>query len=101
MRQARRRPDYERWLATVPFPADKTAFQTLATDAQQRLWVRTWEETDNGTNRWLVFEPAGAMVAEVAVAADVTLLDIGEEYVLALWHDELDVEYVQAYELFR
>jgi hypothetical protein len=95
------RPYYERWFAEVTFPPEKPAFQVLATDSAERLWVRVWAAADSEVDHWLVFGPEGQMIAQVEVPADLRLVDIGDEYVLAVWKDELDVEYVRLYELMK
>jgi hypothetical protein len=101
LRRPRQRPDYERWFAEVPFPAHKPSFQALATDIAGRLWVQLSTAGEGDHDRWLVFDPDGQLAAEVEVPAGLRLLDIGEGHVLAVWKDELDVEYVRLHQLLK
>ncbi len=99
LRQPSRRPDYERWLSQVPYPSAKPALRSLATDASGRVWVETWREGGAKQTPWLVFSAEGTLTAWVDVPSDLSLLDIGTDYVLARWKTELDVEYVRLYRL--
>ncbi len=99
LRQPTRRPDYERWLAAVPYPDAKPAFKTLMTDPAGRLWVAVWSDAGAARNRWTVFTSDGALLARADTPAGIEILEIGEDYVLALWKDDLDVEYVRLYGL--
>jgi hypothetical protein len=99
MRRTSQKPDFERWLAAVPFPTIKTAFRDLDADAAGRIWVQNWMETEGGRDRWIVFEADGVLLAEVDVPQGLQLLEIGEDYVLALRTDALDLEYVGLYQL--
>lgn len=101
LRRPIQRPDYERWFAEVTFPSHKPSFQELATDGAGRLWVQLWTAGDGDQDRWLAFDADGRLIAEVEVPADLRLLDIGDQYVVAVWTDELDVEYVRLYRLLK
>jgi hypothetical protein len=48
-----------------------------------------------------VSSPEGWIIAESEVPKDVTILGIDEDAVLALFKDELDLEYVRLYHLRR
>jgi hypothetical protein len=100
LRQPNRRPDYERWLAEVPYPEVKPAFRTMIADSRGHLWVREWARANDVRDRWKVFSSEGRIIAEVEVPRDVTILGI-DDAVLALFKDELDLEYVRLYHLRR
>ena len=101
LRRPARRPYFERWLRAVPYPVEKPAFRALATDAAGRLWVQAWAEAGSGRDRWSVFGVDGSLIAEVDAPSGLTLLDLGEEEILAVWKDPLDVAYVRVYRLVR
>ena len=94
-----RRADFERWLAAVPYPEVKPAFDALATDPAGQVWVRNWSEANAQRDRWTVFAPDGHIIAALDVPIGLELLDVGEDYVLALWKNEVDLEYVRLYRL--
>ena len=96
-----RRPDYERWLAAVPYPESKPFFRELAADPSGHLWVQPWERGSEDRNRWLVFAPSGRLTAEVEVPAAHTILDLGTDYAVTVWKDDLDLEYVRIYHVSR
>ena len=101
-RQQSRLPTLERWLSEVPFPATKPAFRALLTDSAEQLWVQTWSEHGAEQDRWLVFANEGGWLATVEVPSGLELLDVGDDgVVLALWRDELDVNYVRVYRLAK
>ena len=99
MRRPQRRPDFERWLAEVPFPDSMPTFRALAADSSGRVWVQEWNRATDNEDRWLVFAPDGKLTATVEVPVRLTILGIYEDVVLTLWKDELDLEYVRLYRL--
>lgn len=101
IRRPDNRPRFERWLAEVPYPERKPTFAALTTDREGRFWVREWAEAGAATDRWLVFDADGQLEATLDAPAGHTILEIGEDYVLSVWKDELDVEYVRMFGLRR
>jgi hypothetical protein len=61
------------------------------------VWVQEWNRATDEGDRWLVFEPDGQLTATVTVPVGLKILSIGEDAVLTLWKDELDLEYVRLY----
>jgi hypothetical protein len=70
-------------------------------DSELNLWVR--EYTRPGDPHWShsVFDSSGVFRGDVAVPNGLVILDIGRDYVLGVWRDELDVEYVLLHELHK
>lgn len=89
----------ERMLAAMRFPETKAAFEDLAVDAEGAIWVREYPEVGDDNPEWTVFDPAGRLLGRVAVPVGVTVLDIGPDYLLGVWRDDLDVEHVRLYRL--
>ena len=54
-----------------------------------------------GLEFWDVFDSSGQKVTTVTTPRDVTIQTIGEDYILGVWKDEMDVEYVRMYSLDR
>ena len=50
---------------------------------------------------WEVFSPAGEWLGSVRTPARFTVFEIGEDYVLGSWRDNMDVEHVQVLRLKR
>jgi hypothetical protein len=101
LRQQRRRPDYQRWLAAVSFPDSTPTFRTLAVDPSGNLWVRRWSNVNSTRDQWLVFTADGRLIAKVEMPLGLTILHLGDHAVLALWRDELDLEYVGSFRIVR
>lgn len=91
-------------LDEVPAADRKPAYFELRTDRAGRLWVRdldlAWLHPPDSL-RWTVFDPLGRLLARAVLPGSVLPLEIGEDYVLARWRDELDVDHVALYDLVR
>ncbi len=89
--------------ANVPMVETFPAYSGLEVDALDHLWVREFElPGDEGANPvWTVFDPEGRALGFVETPAGLTIYEIGEDYILGKTVDELDVEYVQLWELAR
>lgn len=88
----------ERQLADAEYPQTMPAYTSVLPDAAGRLWVR--ESTHLGEPpRWAVYDRDGALMAELTVPERFRPMDIGEDYVLGLMRDELDLERVLLYRL--
>jgi hypothetical protein len=48
-----------------------------------------------------VFDPDGVLAGRFEMSADLEVLEVGHDYLLAVFEDEMGVEFVQMYELFR
>ena len=83
----------------VPYPDSAAAIDFLRIDTESRLWVLRWRQlypvdapvydVIDGDGRWL---------GRVALPETLgNVLEIGGEYVLAEWKDELDVSYLRMY----
>ncbi len=95
-------PDYEEVL-----PSALPAYSRLLVLDDGSLWVGRWEGIGWGVRRlpghpgqrWDVFDPSGKRVREVTVPANMSLLDAGEDWVLVVVRDELNVQRLAVYEL--
>ncbi|MGD8277788.1 MAG: hypothetical protein PVH00_07170 [Gemmatimonadota bacterium] len=99
LRRSQQRPGLERWLAEVEYPALKPPVLALAVDRSGRLWVREWSAEAGPFDRWIVVLPDGTVAALAQVPAGLDLLDLGEDYALARYTSDLDVEEVRLYTL--
>lgn len=97
---AERRPEMERWLAAVPYEETLQAFSGIWADRLGNLWARE-SASFNDAADWAVFTRDGSLTAGISLPARFVPLDAGRDYVLGVWRDELEVEYVRMYELRR
>jgi hypothetical protein len=88
-----------RSLADMPFPETMPAHGEIRADRAGNLWVSDFQVTTEDAGRWTVFDPQGRMLGAVATPPRFQLHDIGADYVVGVWKDELDVEHVRMFSL--
>ena len=98
--EARRR-EWEPRIRALPVPETMPPYDTLATDSRDRLWVREMPPLPGGQRRWTVFDTDGGMLGSVDFPVGLEVTQIGDDFVLGIWRDELDVEYVREYALIK
>lgn len=92
-------PQMANALAEIPRPNQAPVFADLLVDRENNLWVQDFSSPGTTSIQWTVFDPRGAMLGQVEVPATFRPTDIGTDYVLGVWTDELDVEHVRMYPL--
>ena len=95
----RSRRVYESMPVAEHFPA----FTSIITDALDHLWVEEYEfpGEERPGSLWTVFDSEGQVLGFVETPEVLTILEIGEDYILTWKRDDLDVEYVQLWPLDR
>jgi hypothetical protein len=84
----------------VPFPARKSAFAGMLVDAEGCVWLE--EHTDgDAPDAYQVFGADGRLLGRVTMPAGLRAREIGRDYVLGTWNDELDVTHVRVHPLRR
>lgn len=89
----------ERNLEAMAFPETLPAYSEIRADPAGNLWVSDYRITPEEPGQWTVFSPEGRMLGTVATPERMRVLDIGQDYVLGAWADDLDVEHVRMYAL--
>jgi len=100
------------------------AFADVEVDAAGNVWARDFDHLDavawfdhydalgglgisterselDRSRRWAVIGTDGRYLGEVLTPPRFRVHDIGEDWVLGVWRDELDVEYVRKYPLIK
>lgn len=95
------RQQLEQWLAEAPIPETMPAYGPLMVDAEGNLWVRQYLEPGGEPTHWRVFDAEGQLVALAVAPGGFLPLEMGSDYVLGRWRDEMDVEYVRMYTLHK
>jgi len=87
-------------LDQLPIPAVRPDYSQITLDRLGNLWVELGPTTGATAPSvdHLVFDPAGALLGIVPLPP-IQVLEIGDDYVLGVQHDELEVEYLQVYEI--
>ena len=81
----------------VTLPETKPAYGRLLADTEGNLWVSAYD--DEGT--WTVFDAEGRLLGTMEIEGDVRVVEIGGDYLLGVWRDDLDVERVFLYGLLK
>ena len=85
----------------MDIPARWPAFQSVRVDRLGWIWVELFRPPHHLTPQWMVFDSSGVARGIVDFPAGLEVQDIGLDYVLGRWLDDLRVEYVRRYRLDR
>ncbi len=96
-----RRRTLEQQYAQVPVPDVMPAFSDLLVDSEGNLWVEEYRPRAETRSRFTVFDSLGQIVGAALMPEGLEVLDIGRDYVLGLWRDEADVEFIHVHSLRR
>jgi len=91
---------YRRMLRDYPPPDVFPAYDALRTDPSGRLWVRHFPRPGRPRVEWVVLG-RGTLVGRVEVDRGTELLEIGDEHVIVVEHDALEVETVRVMTIVR
>lgn len=88
-------------ISTLPVPDVFPPYVGFATDALGYLWVEDYPRPGDEVPVWTIFDSRGVLSGRVTTPDNVSILEIGEDYLLGVYRDELGVEYVHVYSLER
>lgn len=91
----------EQRLGDMKYPDMVPAYGAVVLDAPGNLWVQEFRRDAEALNSWLVFNPEGSLLGRVQLPEGLIVEEIGADYVLGRWTDELDVEHVRMFGLER
>lgn len=98
----RAREAVDQYLRESALPEVMPAYSDLIVDANGNLWVRDYQPPwELGSAPWSVFGPEGEWLGIIHLPYRFRPTDIGSDYVLGVWQDELDVEHLRLYALRR
>lgn len=93
--------EYETFLRGLEFPPILPAFAEIAVDADDQLWIEEYPVPGGSSNAWRVYSAAGGLLTTVAMPPGLRALEVGVDYILGVWRDESDVEFVRIYRLVK
>lgn len=99
--QERFRAATRRALEEMPFPETMPAYARILADEAGNLWVEEYRPPGGTVPRWSVFGPAGRWLGDVTLPERFRLLQAGTDFVLGVWRDDLDVEYIRIHRLLK
>jgi hypothetical protein len=88
-------------LDAVTFPDVFPAYSSFLTDAEGNLWIAVYRRPGDDQPRWTVFGPDGRALGEVQTRERFRIFQIGADFVLGRWTDDLDVQHVLMFELLK
>jgi len=89
-------------LDQVIVPAVRPPFSSIIIDAVGNLWVEQGPSSgrDAGSIDYFVFDRDGVFLGTV-ILPPVVVLDIGDDYIIGVYEDDLEVEYLQVFEIIK
>jgi hypothetical protein len=98
-----RRQQRER-LDMAQYPDVMPAIGGLVIDRTGNIWLQRYRAPgidDDAPATWTVLDPDGAWLGDVDLPAGLDVTDIGTDYVLGVWRDDLGVQHVRLHPLRR
>lgn len=90
-----------RALQAMPSLERTPVFESLLVDRTGASWVQRYRLPSDTSDLWWVFDPAGRLVATASLPREWRILEIGQDYMLVLVRDELDVQRLELWGLQR
>jgi hypothetical protein len=70
-------------------------------DSHGNVWIAEYPEHDGDRSLWDVFDREGRWLGKVETPYGGYIYQIGDDFLLGVWVDELDVEQVRLYGIER
>jgi hypothetical protein len=83
----------------IPYPETVPPYGRMNVDPDGNLWVR--DASVPCASRWTVFDRQGSLLGTVEAPCGFTAFQVGRRHMIGVQRDDLDVESVQVYEVFR
>jgi hypothetical protein len=88
-------------LASLDVPGTRPAYGDLLVDPVGNLWVADCAPYPNPATTWRVFGADGAWLGSVQVPDQFKVYQVGDDWILGVWRDDLGVERVRIYSLLK
>jgi hypothetical protein len=93
------RPIVERLFREIPHRTEGPAVGGLTVDLDGNLWLELYSPREGLGRKWIVLAPDGSPRARVQGPARFTPFEIGSDFLLGVWTDEMEIPYVRRYPL--
>ena len=89
------RPMTLEFFEDMPVPDRRPAYADVKVDPTGAIWLRPFlaPSEGDGPETWQVLGPDGAWLGGAEIPADFSVMQIGMDFVLGVYRDELDVEH--------
>jgi hypothetical protein len=74
-------------------------YDQAVADAAGNLWVADYRPVRQDGATWKVFSAAGELLGSVATPARFEVLQIGTDFILGRWLDDMEVEHIRMFAL--
>jgi hypothetical protein len=88
-------------LIKMEFPPTMPAYDTMMLDEAGNLWVRRFALPGIREDDWDVFSPEGVWQGTVAAPLGLEITEIGDDWLLGIFQDELGTEFVRLHRIER
>ncbi len=85
----------------MPVPGVHPAYGEIYADVLGWLWVEDYRLPGNDVPTFTIFDGEGRLAGSITLPEGLRVLEIGEDYLIGLLRDELEVEHVAVYGLTR
>ncbi|MGD2152285.1 MAG: hypothetical protein PVG79_03400 [Gemmatimonadales bacterium] len=96
---AERRTMMRAQLDAMDIPETRPAYSRLLVDSESALWVGDYAPYPEDPVLWRVFDADGRLVTVLEVPERFRVFDVGADWILGVWRDDLDVERIRLYRL--
>lgn len=95
------RPSMERILRELPFPETLPPYDQVVADTEGNLWIADYRTDRSNGATWRVLSADGVFLGTVRTPAQYEVFQIGSDFILGSWTDELGVEHIRMYALIK
>ncbi len=88
-------------LDEMDVPPSRPAYGDILTDRRGNVWLAEYVRYPAVPESWTVLDVPGRLLGVVRMPARFRLTEVGDDYVLGVWRDDSDVEYVRKYGLLK
>ena len=99
--QADQQRGVKSFLEGLEYPEIFPAYGVLLTDPSDNLWVQNYPRPGEDIGTWRVYSRRGTRINTVRTPKGFRLLEVGDDYILGVRKNELDVAFVEVYRLIK
>ena len=89
----------EATFSDFPLPELRPAFSDIRVSREGEVWLAEYEYEADSVSTWVVLDVQGTLLGRVEVPPGFQIHEIGEDYLLGVWKDELGVPFVRRYRI--
>lgn len=92
---------YEQYFRDLSWPKVYPAYARLMVDGSDNLWIEEYPIPGRDIRQWTIYANSGVRIAMISLPKRFRLLEAGRDYVLGVWRDQDDVDYIKVYKLVK